>query len=220
MSFVWTSTNDDPARIATFESVREDLETIGIELVPDLLSPSQFVTREHLFGGAEVWQMANFSWKDLLDPGATDQRYDCAESDLNVNGYCSEETEAALRLARSEVDPSRRAAAYNDVDRLYLQDLAVVPLYQKPVMMAWSSELSGPVPNYTRSTDLWNVAAWTGKTSIVVALPGEPTSLDPRSTSDEAANAVLSTLMYGAFAMAPDQTHVPILVSSAEIVEG
>lgn len=220
MSFVWTSTNDDPARIATFESVREDLEAIGIELVPDLRSPSQFVTRGHLFGGAGVWQMANFSWKDLLDPAATDQRFECAESDLNVNAYCSEAADAALEVARFETDPDRRAAAYNEVDRLYLDDLAVIPLYQKPTMLAWTSELSGPIPNYTRSSDLWNVAAWTGMSSIVVALPGEPTTLDPRSTADDAANAVLSTLMYGAFSMAPDQTQVPLVVSSAEIIEG
>ena len=220
MSFVWTSTNDDPARIATFESVRDDLEVVGIELIPDLRSPSQFVVREHLFGGADVWQMANFSWKDLLDPSATDQRFACVPSDLNVNGYCSEGTEAALTAARSETDPERRAQAYNEVDRLYMEDVAVLPLYQKPTMLAWRSELSGLEPNYSRATDLWNVAAWTGKPSVIVALSGEPTTLDPRATADEAANAVLSTLMYGAFSMAPDQTQVPLLISSAEIIEG
>ena len=220
LSFIWTSTNDDPARLATYESVRADLEVVGIELVADLRSPSQFVTREHLFGGADVWQMANFSWKDLLDPQATDQRYSCAESDLNVTGYCSEATDAALEIARSETATDLRATAYNEVDRLYLEDLAVIPLYQKPTMMAWRSELSGLTPNFTRSTDLWNVAAWTGKSSIVIALPGEPATLDPRSTVDEPANAVLSTLMYGAFSMAPDQTQVPLLISSAEIIEG
>lgn len=219
MSFVWTSTNDDPARTATLELVREDLETIGIEIVPFMRPPSQFVARNHLFGGADVWQMANFSWKDLLDPGESDQRYDCGSSDLNVNGYCSPVVSEALTKARAQTDPALRAAAYNEVDRLYLEDLAVIPLYQKPTMLAWTSDLSGPVPNYTRSSDLWSVASWTGKQSIVVALASEPESLDPRSTLDDAANAVLSTLMYGAFSMTPDQTQVPLLISSAEILE-
>ena len=220
LSFVWTSTNDDPARVTAFESVREDLEVVGIEIVPDLRPPSQFVARTHLFGGAEVWQLANFSWRDQLDPAETDQRFACGSSDLNVNGYCSSEVTEALAIARAETDPGLRAAAYNDVDRLYLDDLAVIPLYQKPTLMAWASDLTGPVPNYTRSSDVWNVASWTGRPSIVVALPGEPTTLDPRSTLDESANAVLSTLMYGAFSMAPDQTQIPMLISSAEIVEG
>lgn len=220
MSFVWASTSDDPDRREILESVSEDLATIGIELVPDLRAPSAFVTRDFLFGGREVWQLINFSWRTGSDPTRGDQTYFCDDSDLNVNRFCSQEVEDEVMAASLEMDPEARAALYNEADRQYLAEKALIPLYQKPVMLAWSAGLDGPVPNYSTSSDLWNVASWTGTDSIVVALAAEPLSLDIRSTADESANMVLSTLLYGAFGMDPMLRHVPVLVESVSVVPG
>lgn len=221
MSFVWASTNDDPARADIFESVREDLAAIGTEVRADLRSPSEFVTREFLFGSPDVWQLVNFSWRARPDPLAANATYFCGEGgDLNVNRYCSEEVESLIRETETIVEPSRRADAYNRAARLYLEDLAVIPLYQKPVLMAWSTALTGPEPNYSLSSDLWNVASWSGKDSVVVALPAEPVEVDPLSLSDDNANVVIGALMYGAFGMNPSHEYLPVLVDSVEIVEG
>lgn len=220
MSFVWASTNDDPLRAEIFDSVREDLEEIGIEIVADLRSPSDFVTRDFLFGGPDVWQMINFSWRSLPDPAGANATYYCEDSDLNVNRYCSPEIQELVESTDAIVDPSERAATYNEADRLYLEDLAVIPLYQKLDLMAWRGDLSGPSPNYTSSTNLWNLAAWTGKREIVVALPSEPASLGGLPVADESANSVVSTLMYGAFGMDPRHRHQPVLVDSVDFVAG
>lgn len=220
MRFVWASTNDDPLRAEIFDSVEEDLAAVGIDIVADLRSPSSFVTRDFLFGGPDVWQLINFSWRSLADPAGSNPTYYCDETDLNVNRYCSPEVAELVRSTETIVDPAARTAAYNEADRLYLEDLAVIPLYQKPNVMAWSSELTGPAPNYTLSTDMWNLATWAGKREIVVALPSEPTSLGALPTGDESANAVLSALMYGAFGMDPAHNHVPALVDSVDFVEG
>ncbi|HJQ75946.1 MAG TPA: ABC transporter substrate-binding protein [Acidimicrobiia bacterium] len=220
MSFIWASTDDDPARIETFESVREDLAQIGVEVVPAFRSPSDFVTREFLFGGPEAWQMINFSWHLGSDPAPQNQSYHCGDIDLNVNRYCSPEVEELVRATETITDPAERAAVYNEADRLYLDRDAVIPLYQKPILMAWGPAVSGLAPNWSYSTDMWNAAAWTGEESIVVALPAEPETLDPLSTRDESANMILSMLFYGALGMTPGHTYVPVLVSSVEVVEG
>jgi peptide/nickel transport system substrate-binding protein len=220
MSFVWASTNDDPLRREILQSVREDLAVVGIGVEADLRSPSDFVTRDFLFGGSDVWQLINFSWRSLPEPVAANPTYFCDDSDLNVNRYCSPEVEELVRSTETVVDPARRAATYNEADRLYLEDLAVIPLYQKPELMAWSGELSGLMPNYTTSTDLWNLATWTGKREIVIALPSEPGSLGALPTGDEAANTVMSVLMYGALGMSPSQEHKPLLIDSVDFVEG
>lgn len=220
MSFVWASTNDDPLRRETFESVQEDLEAVGIELVADLRSPSDFVTRDFLFGGPDVWQIINFSWRSLPEPIAANPTYYCDDSDLNVNRFCSPDVEQLVRSTDTIGDPARRAAVYNEADRLYLEDLAVIPLYQKLDLMAWVGDVAGLAPNYTSSTDLWNLASWTGKREIVVALPSEPTRLAALQTADEAANTVMSALMYGAFGMNPSHEHRPVLVDSVDFVEG
>jgi peptide/nickel transport system substrate-binding protein len=221
MSFLWATTNDDPARAAAYESAREDLQAVGIEIRADFRSPSAFVTREFLFGGPDVWQLVNFSWRVRSDPRSANATYYCDDAgDLNVNRYCSEEVESLIRSTETIVDPSARAEAYNQADRMYLDDRAVIPLYQKPILMAWNSELSGPEPNYNRSTDLWNVASWSGKEAIVVALAAEPAEVNPISRADENANMILSALLYGAFEVSPSQEYLGVLVDSVEILEG
>lgn len=221
LSFTWASTNDDPVRAEILTSVREDLGAVGIEILADLRTPSDFVTRDFLFGGPDVWQLINFSWRAHPEPMPANSTYFCGSAgDLNVNRYCSDEVEALIRATETIVEPSDRIETYNMADRLYLDDLAVIPLYQKPVLMAWSTELSGPQPNYGFSSDLWNVASWSGKEAIVVALPAEPTEIDPLTRSDESANVILGTLLYGAFGMNPSHEYVPVLVESVEIIEG
>lgn len=219
MSFVWMSTNDDPDRQTVFESVSEDLAAIGVELIPQMRSPSAFVNRDVLFGGPDVWQFVNFSWRAGSDPSAADPTYFCGESDLNVNRYCSQEVAALVDEAATTMDPVERAMRYNEADRRYLEDLAVIPLYQKPELLVWSEDIEGPESNFTISTDLWNVASWTGDTTLIVALPTEPAGLDPLSMTDRSANRVLATMLYGAFGMDPSHQHVPVLIESVQILE-
>ncbi len=87
-------------------------------------------------------------------------------------------------------------------------------------MMAWSSEITGPDPNHTISGDLWNVASWSGKEEVVVALPSEPAAIDPRSQGDDSANVILGALLYGAFGMNPSHELIPVLIERVELVDG
>lgn len=220
MSFVWATTDDDEARRVTFDLVRGDLEIIGIELTGAFVNPSEFVSREFLFGGPDRWQMINFSWRSRPDPWGANATYFCDDDSLNVSRYCSERVESLIRATETIVDPAERAAVYNQADLLYLEDLAVIPLYQKPVMMAWTTVLSGPTPNHTLSSDLWNLGSWTGKDSIVVAVPSEPATIDPLSTADDSANLVLGALLYGAFGMDPAHRPIPVLVETVDVIGG
>lgn len=220
LSFTWATTSDDPARVETFESVREDLAQIGIEIVADYRDPSDFVTRGFLFGGPETWQLINFAWRLGSDPGRQSESYYCGEFDLNVNRFCSAEVEELVRSAGSITDPVERVEALNEADRQYLDSDALIPLYQLSTLMAWGPSVGGLAPNWSSSTDMWNAGSWSGEASIVVALPAEPETLDPLLASDESANMVLSMLFHGALAMTPAHEHVPALVSSVTVVEG
>ncbi len=220
LSFIWAATSDDPARRQAFEVVAENLEAVGIEIVADFKTPSDFVSTDFILGGPDRWQLANFAWRASDDPSESVARYACGDTLLNVSRYCSQDVDDLMDRAGLVVDRDARNALYNEADRLYLDDLAVIPLYQKPELMAWTREMSGLVPNHSSSSDLWNVAAWSGKPSIVVAIPGEPSSLKPFTTTDDNANMVLATLMYGALGMAPSLDPLEVLVDSVEVVEG
>lgn len=219
MSFLWGTTSDDPLRAAIFESVAEDLAGIGIEVVGAFQAPSQFVSREFLYGGPEAWQLIQFAWRATGDPADAIDLYRCEPTDRNVNRFCSESIDEMTRTVASIVASDARAEQLHEIDQAYLDELALIPLYQKPRMIAWRAGLGGPAPNYNVSSDLWNIAAWTGRESLVIALPSEPLELDPRVTTDDSANAVLATLMYGAFSMTPNQTPVPTLIETVELIE-
>lgn len=224
MSFVWSTTLGDAARELQAEMVRNDLAGVGVELVVDLRTPSQLFSSDVFFGGPEVWQIINFSWKAGADPYLGDTTYVCEGTApngfgaLNVNRYCDPEVNDLIDSAGMIADPAQRADVYNNADRLYLGDLAVIPLYQKPSFMAWNNTISGPQVSLSRSTDLWNVAAWSGKDTVIVALDSLPDELDPVRGGDENTSMVLSAILTGAYGVTPGLEHVPVLIESAETI--
>ena len=218
LSFVWTATDDDPARRSAFEIAADNLASIGIELTPSFQPPSRFVTRDYLFGDRS-WQLINFSWRATGDPTDTVATYAC-NGDLNVTRLCDPELDGLAAQAAATPDLDERDDLFNRVDQTYLDSAAVIPLYQKPTLVAWNAEVQGPAANFSPATDLWNVASWTGPDQVIIAMLDEPGDLDPSDFSDEAANLVLAPLLYGAFSMTPELEYVPVLVESVEVVEG
>jgi peptide/nickel transport system substrate-binding protein len=223
MSFAWVTTVGDELREIQVEMAVDQLEAIGIEILPRLLTPSEAFSPQVIFGPPAVWQILSFSWKASADPYLGDSMYLCVGDSpvgmgtLNVTRYCNEEVETLILATRAETDPATRADLYNQADRLYLDDLAVIPLYQKPMLLAWSTDLTGPRLN-PASTDLWNVGSWTGKPTVVMALEDDPASLAPLVPLDDASALVRAALFQGAFAVTPEYEFVPALISSAETV--
>ena len=222
MSFVWATTLGDEFRETHFELAQEALEEIGVELVGDFMTPSELFSSDVFFGGPEVWQIINFSWKAAADPYLGNSMYFCegaapnGHGALNVNHYCDKDVDSLVRSTNIEADQAERVRTYNDADAAYLEDLAVVPLYQKPAFLAWNSKLTGPELNISRSTDLWNVAAWFGKEIVVIALDSEPESLNPTTPQDTNTAMVLAAMFSGAFGIDPNLEFLPVLIEGAE----
>ena len=223
MSFAWTTTVGDEFRVKAADLIQESLAQIGIEIDIQLRTPSDLFSSDVLFGGPEIWQMINFSWKASADPHLGNSIYYCdgnAPSGfgaLNVNRYCNDDVDSMVNSTDSILDSAERADVYNEADRLYLEDLAIIPLYQKPSLLAWSVELSGLVPNMSRATDMWNLAAWKGPESIVIAMGTEPLLLDPVEPWNEDTALVMRSLVSGAFTTTPNLEFVPVLVDNAEV---
>lgn len=222
MSFAWATTIGDDFRAAQAEIVADDLATIGVELIVDYRTPSDLFDADVFFAGPEVWQIINFSWKTAADPYLSNSTYFCEGSAasgfgaLNVNRYCNPDVGGLIRSTNLMPDEDVRAATYNEADDVYLSDLAIVPLYQKPVLLAWSSELSGPETNISGSNVMWNVGAWTGVETVRYGLGTEPTTLDPTSSFDDDTAVIMSALTSGAFGTTPSLEFAPVLIESAE----
>jgi peptide/nickel transport system substrate-binding protein len=225
MSFRWATTAGDEHREAQVELAARQLEAVGIEVIPLLLTPSDLFSPQVLFGGPGVWQMISFSWKAAGDPFLGDSTYRCQGSGphglgaLNVNRYCNEMVDELVARTRGMLDEAERAATYNQADRLYLGDLALIPLYQKPALLAWASDLTGPDPN-PWATDLWNVGSWSGRQTVVLALEAEPDTLAPLVPANDSVAMVRSAMYLGAFGVTPGLEYLPVLVTEAETVVG
>ncbi len=215
MSFVYATTIGDPWRRAQFELIRDALAEVGIELVGKFLAPADLFAEDFLFGGPDHWQMISFPWSFSADPHLSDSRFLCSGS-LNVNRFCDPEVEALIRDARAEIDPARRVNLYQEADLMYLAQIPMIPMYQRPVVVAWNADLVGPEPDSRGLNDLWNIGAWTGVSEVRIGIDRVPMILDPLVPGDAA--LVLAPLTTGAFGIDASLRFVPMLIESAETI--
>ena len=74
----------------------------------------------------------------------------------NYTGGGNAEADALMEQLKVEIDPDAAAQLANDADRLLWEDLAQLPLYQKPDFTAWSSTFEGIEPNASSAGPVWN----------------------------------------------------------------
>ena len=138
--------------------------------------------------------------------------------ELNFFRYCDEEVDALIRQTDVIVDPDERAATYNQADELWLGAIPMIPMYQRPTLLAWDSVIQGPGDNPSEIGPFWNIADWSGKEEVNFGAnmqPGSMNIVEPDGNQIESifiANAILE----GAFTITPDLEYAPLLVESAE----
>jgi ABC-type transport system substrate-binding protein len=81
----------------------------------------------------------------------------------NWNHYASPAVDALLAQGAAATSPKAEAAFYNKVDAQLWADMNTLPLYQKPVMTAWSSNYNNILPNPSSAGSTWNAFNWTKK---------------------------------------------------------
>ena len=222
MSFTYATTVGDPWRRAQFNFIRAALAAVGIELVGEFLTPAELFADDFLFGGPDQWQMISFPWTASADPHLGDSRFFCEGTApngfgaLNVNRFCDPEIEDLIRTAQTEIDPERRVELYSQADLAYLVQMPIIPMYQRPVLMAWKAAIGGPELNISGSTDLWNIGVWTGASEVTIGIDRVPASLDPLAPGDAA--LILAPLTAGAYGIDPSLRFVPVLIERAETI--
>jgi peptide/nickel transport system substrate-binding protein len=224
LSFSWATTSDNEARDLHFELVQADLAAIGIEITADFGPTSELLQTANLQGGADVWQATNLAWVAQPDPSWGNSRFYCQGEALNGFGqlnffrYCDEEVDVLIRSTDTIIDPAERANTYNQADELWLGAAPMIPMYQRPTLLAWSSEIQGPADNPSQVGPLWNVGDWTGQEEVSFAMSQEPESMNVLEPSGTEAQTrfVTTAILEGAFTITPEFEYAPLLVESAE----
>ena len=224
LSFSWATTSGNEARDLHFELARADLAAIGIEITPEFGPTSDVLQTANLQGGADVWQTTNLAWVAQPDPAWGNSRFYCQGDALNGFGelnffrYCDEEVDVLIRRTDMIIDPAERASTYNQADELWLAAVPMIPMYQRPTLLAWNAEIQGPGDNPSQVGPLWNVGDWTGAEEVTFAVGLEPESmnvLEPAGT-EVGARYVAAAVLQGAYTITPEFEYAPLLVESAE----
>lgn len=156
LSFRYTTIAGTQIRELQLEAVQEQLRQTGIEIVADLGDPSVIFGKVIPSGD---WDLVSFTWFGGLDPSGGNAIWRCG-GEQNFNQYCNREVTKLLEEASRETDPAERTAIYKRVDELMAQDLPVLPVYQRPTLMAWYGHVHGLQDNPTLEGPAWNAEEW------------------------------------------------------------
>ncbi|MGI8626201.1 MAG: ABC transporter family substrate-binding protein [Geodermatophilaceae bacterium] len=150
-----STTQNNPLREATIDLASSQLAEAGFAiekfLDPDIFEGPDSPTSLEARG----FDIALFAWVSSPYVSGNISLYETGGGQ-NYAGVTNPEVDALLEQLASEVDPEAAAQAANDADTILWEELATIPLYQKPSFTAWSSEYEGIEPNTTNAGPVWN----------------------------------------------------------------
>jgi peptide/nickel transport system substrate-binding protein len=166
LSFKIDTTASNPLREQTINVMIPQLKQAGIEVSynanPDIFKGPDKPTS--LVAGG--FQIALFAWVGSPFISNTPPIY---ESPAGANGAVQQnysrigtpQIDALLDQWLTETDESQVAATGNEIDKLLWDQMATLPLYQKPTFIAYTGTVQSVEDNPTQAGPLWNASRWT-----------------------------------------------------------
>ncbi|MEV1000693.1 ABC transporter family substrate-binding protein [Nonomuraea sp. NPDC050202] len=113
-----------------------------------------------------TYDVALFAWTGSAEVSGWSSTYttvkECSEAGKeNNNGcYSSKETDDLIKKLNAEIDKTKHPAIIAQIEKVLWQDLATIPLFAHPNMLAWDEKLQNIVPNPAQSSVTWNMDKW------------------------------------------------------------
>ncbi len=156
LSFRFSTTAGNKLRETQGELFKTQMKAIGINItIANAKSGILFGERlpQHNF------DIADFAW--VAGPFATaNTSIYSTGAGSNYGQYSNPAVDTAFKAADSELDDSKRAADFNAIDKQIWDDMATIPLYQKPTFIAYSDKYVNVGDNASSEGPFWNVGAW------------------------------------------------------------
>ncbi len=161
LEFDFATTGGNELRELTFEVVQQQLRQIGVKMNADFGEGATVFDRLVV----KDYETFLFAWVGAPDPFSGDTIWQCRQTtgpdSQNYTGFCDPQVDKVMQQQVETLDPAERAALYNQADGLIAKSVPVVPLYQKPVYLAYSDDLAGFENNTTQWGPTWNAEQWT-----------------------------------------------------------
>ncbi len=153
------TTANNPLRQTTIEVMIPQLKEAGINATfnanPDIFAGADKPTSLEAGG----FQAALFAW--VGNPFVTEfqpiyQTPQGGNVQQNYSRAGTPEIDALFQQLAVETDSDRQAEIGNQIDQLLWEQMATIPLYQKPTFIAWQNSIKGVQDNPTTEGPLWN----------------------------------------------------------------
>lgn len=164
-------TSVNPVRQKTQTLVEKNLEAIGIDVdikrvrVDDFFSadPQQTNSINHFYADMQAYTTGN----DHPDPTIYLSWWACNQIASQANQwqkpnnarYCNPEYDLLLAQAKTELNPEKRAALFQEMDALLAEDRAVIPVVHRAIANGVSKDLMG-IEATPWDASTWDIANW------------------------------------------------------------
>lgn len=101
-----------------------------------------------------------FAWVQSPFPYGGAQQLWLSESGSNYGKYKNPKTDALINAAAQSTDKAAAAGQLNDADKQILADAYVLPIYQKPTLLAQQNTIANVRGNATLDGPMYNVVDW------------------------------------------------------------
>lgn len=162
LSFTIMTTPNNPLRQTTIEVMIPMLKAAGIDAKfnanPDIFGDTDKPTS--LVAGG--FQIAMFAWVSTPFVSSNQSIYYSPANGLGQNYTRAGTPEIDQVLAKmvSEPDPKKAASLANQADKLLWDQMYTLPLFQKPTIIAYQSNIKNIQDNSSQTGPLWNAEKW------------------------------------------------------------
>lgn len=163
LSFVVSTTQNNPLRDTTVATIAAQVKAAGIKITefqdPDIFADK---SKPHSLE-AEGFQIALFAW--VGGPGLSSNRsiyYTKSKGGgQNYTQISNPQIDSALDKMATSLDITQETKYANQADSLLWDQMATLPLFQKPTLLAYSNNYKGIGDNATQAGPLWNSDTFT-----------------------------------------------------------
>lgn len=140
--------------------VAGQLRAAGVQVSMEVMNEPAF--RRALVGGQ--FDLALVVSEDSVFPSYARAMYGTAGVEgggsQNYTGYSSPQVDSLFNQAASQLNPTRAATLYNQIDQLLWADLDSVPLFQLPGFVAYNPRYAGVAGSPGPVGPFWDAATW------------------------------------------------------------
>jgi peptide/nickel transport system substrate-binding protein len=172
LSFAVNTTEGNRMREQTTLLFQQNMTDIGIEIELEYMPANVFFADGPdgpLFG--RRFDLGEFAWLTGVQPPVG--LYYCTEipseenswAGQNETGWCNPEYDRVGKQASSTLEREASLPLYAEAQRIFTDELPVLPLFARVKVMATAQNVVNFAPNATVNSELWNVETW-GFTSL------------------------------------------------------